>query len=165
VHIVAQTEELESGIEHLTVECTEKGAIRTWWHKRCFDLLAHIGAQQMKRIVFALSLTAVVACLVGSVTARDLDGRYANSPLKPWFDHLASGRGLCCSMADGETVSDPDWDSKNGHYRVRLDGGWIDVPDDALITEPNLFGRTMVWPVRLDGQNIVIRCFMPGSMT
>jgi hypothetical protein len=119
----------------------------------------------MIRIVFGLLLMVVVACFVGSVTARDLDGRFANSPLKPWFDHLASGRGLCCSMADGETVSDPDWESKDGHYRVRLDGGWVEVPDDALITVPNLFGRTMVWPVRFVGQNIVIRCFMPGSMT
>jgi hypothetical protein len=48
---------------------------------------------------------------------------------------------------------------------VRLESVWIDVPDDAVITEPNLFGRTMVWPVRFEGQNIIIRCFMPGSMT
>ncbi len=37
----------------------------------------------MKRIVFGLSLSTAVAYLVGGVTARDLDGRYANSPLKP----------------------------------------------------------------------------------
>jgi hypothetical protein len=55
------------------------------------------------------------------VVARDLDGRYADSPLHDWFNHLASGRGLCCSMADGETIVDPDWESKEGHYRVRLD--------------------------------------------
>jgi len=61
-------------------------------------------------------------------------------------------------------LADPDWESKDGHYRVRLGGKWIDVPDDALITEPNRAGRTMVWPMRFDGQ-ISIRCFMPGSMT
>ena len=83
--------------------------------------------------------------------------------LNEWFNKLASGRGLCCSFADGFAVADPDWDSKNGHYRVRLENNWIDVPDEALITEPNRAGRTMVWPVRFDGQ-IVIRCFMPGSM-
>ena len=83
--------------------------------------------------------------------------------LNEWFNKLASGRGLCCSFADGFAVADPDWDSKNGHYRVRLENKWIDVPDEALITEPNRAGRTMVWPVRFDGQ-IVIRCFMPGSM-
>jgi hypothetical protein len=83
--------------------------------------------------------------------------------LNEWFNRLASGRGLCCSFADGFAVSDVDWESKDGHYRVRLENNWIDVPDDALITEPNRVGRTMVWPLRFDGQ-ILIRCFMPGSM-
>jgi hypothetical protein len=118
----------------------------------------------MKRIVFGLTVSMMFAGFVCGVTARDLDGRYADSPLKPWFDHLASRRGLCCSMADGQVVADPDWESKDGHYRVRLDNQWIDVPDDALITEPNRAGRTMVWPMRIDNQ-ISIRCFMPGSMT
>ena len=118
----------------------------------------------MKRIVFGLSVSMLAASLVGSVAARDLDGRYANSPLKSWFDHLTSGKGLCCSMADGESVADPDWESKQGHYRVRLENNWVDVPDDAVITEPNRAGRTMVWPIRYDGQ-ILVRCFIPGSMT
>ena len=36
----------------------------------------------------------------GPALARD-DGRYTNSPLKEWFDRLASRKGLCCSVADG----------------------------------------------------------------
>jgi hypothetical protein len=64
--------------------------------------------------------------------------------MKAWFDALKSERGPCRSDADGTVVSDVDWDTKDGHYRVRLDGEWIDVPDDALITEPNRAGRTMV---------------------
>jgi hypothetical protein len=95
--------------------------------------------------------------------ARD-DGRYAGSPLKPWFDSLKSGKGPCCSDADGSAVSDVDWESKDGHYRVRLDGVWVDVPEDAVITEPNRVGRTMVWPLR-GYLGVSIRCFMPGSMT
>ena len=55
------------------------------------------------------------------------DGRYANSPLKSWFDRLASGNGLCCSFADGFRVDDVDWDTQGGHYRVRLNGEWIVV--------------------------------------
>ena len=43
-------------------------------------------------------------------------------------------------------MSDVDWDVKDGHYRVRLNDEWVDVPDSALITEPNRAGRTMVWP-------------------
>ena len=96
--------------------------------------------------------------------ARDSDGRYANSPLKQWFDSLRSGKGPCCSDADGSAVSDVDWESKSGHYRVRIDGEWYDVPEDAVITEPNRAGRTMVWPIR-GYQGLSIRCFIPGSMT
>jgi hypothetical protein len=85
--------------------------------------------------------------------------------LNAWFDHLASKNGLCCSNADGTALSDVDWESKDGHYRVRLDNAWVEVPDDAVITEPNRDGRTMVWPMlRIEGDTIRIRCFMPGSM-
>jgi hypothetical protein len=83
--------------------------------------------------------------------------------LNEWFNRLQSGKGLCCSFADGVAVRDVDWESKDGRYRVRLENNWIDVPDDALITEPNRMGRTMVLPLRVEGQ-ILIRCFMPGSM-
>jgi hypothetical protein len=114
---------------------------------------------------FEVSLLAVMlpGLLFGSAAARD-DGRYANSPLKPWFDSLRSGKGPCCSDADGIAIADPDWDSWQGHYRVRLDGEWIVVPDDAVITEPNRAGRTMVWPIK-GAYGITIRCFLPGSMT
>jgi len=116
------------------------------------------------RIASSVALAAAVAVLpIIAVTARD-DGRYANSPLKSWFDSLSSSKGLCCSVADGLVVSDPDWESDRGHYRVHLDGKWIEVPDDAVITEPNRVGRTMVWPVR-GSLGISIRCFMPGTMS
>jgi hypothetical protein len=105
---------------------------------------------------------ASILC-VGAAIARD-DGRYAQSPLKKWFDGLASKRGPCCSDADGFAVSDVDWESKDGRYRVRLEGKWHDVPQDALITEPNRVGRTMIWPIRYPDR-IHIRCFMPGAMT
>jgi hypothetical protein len=97
--------------------------------------------------------------------ARDR-GQFANSSpeLKAWFDGLKSGKGPCCSDADGTAVSDVDWQSANGHYRVRLDGEWVDVPDDAVITGPNRVGRTMVWPLR-GYLGLTIRCFVPGSMT
>ncbi len=117
------------------------------------------------RVPLTLSLVALLSVAAASlVHARDPDGRYANSPLKQWFDSLRSGKGPCCSDADGTAVSDVDWESKDGHYRVRIDGEWIDVPDDAVITEPNRYGRTMVWPIR-GYLGLQIRCFMPGSMT
>jgi len=57
------------------------------------------------------------------------------------------------------SIGNPD-----GHYRVRIEGEWVDVPDEAVISEPNQIGRTMVWPIR-GYMGLTIRCFMPGSMT
>lgn len=107
---------------------------------------------------------------------RDLEGRFVQSPLKPWFDTLKSKRGFCCSDADGNALADTDWESDNGRFRVRIpryhdyqantyseEMIWMDVPPDAVITEPNRAGRTMVWPIYADG--VTIRCFIPGSMS
>jgi hypothetical protein len=122
------------------------------------------------RVVVMLALCALIwSAGIAMAPARDLDGRYAASPLKQWFDSLRSGKGPCCSDADGSAVSDVDWESRDGRYRVRIEGQWWDVPDDAVITEPNRAGVTMVWPVyyrSLGAQvRIEIRCFMPGPMT
>jgi hypothetical protein len=121
----------------------------------------------MRRIALvSVSLLCVSVVNVPSILARD-NGRFAGGDpeIKAWFDKLASQRGPCCSDADGFALSDPDWESREGHYRVRIDSQWIDVPDDAVITVPNRVGRTMVWPIRYPGQVIFIRCFMPGAMT
>src|SRR5215831_16485377 len=123
-------------------------------------------------IVVALGVALVVGGRIAAprmADARDLDGRYAGSPLKEWFDSLRSSKGPCCSDADGTALSDIDWETKDGHYRVRIEGKWWDVPDEAVIREPNRAGRTMVWPVYYGSRNetirVDIRCFMPGTMT
>jgi len=111
-------------------------------------------------------LAGVALCMIALVpnqlSARD-DGRYANSPLKQWFDKLASGKGLCCSFADGVSVEDVDWDTAGGNYRVRLNGQWYTVPDAAVVTEPNKFGPAVVWPYKDMEGATQIRCFMPGT--
>ena len=116
-----------------------------------------------------MSLAALTFCLTtilvpDQLVARD-DGRFANSPLKPWFDRLASEKGLCCSFADGVSVQDVDWETQDGHYRVRIYGQWLVVPDDAVVTEPNRFGSAVVWPYNDRYGNTQIRCFMPGAGT
>lgn len=130
---------------------------------------ASIAGLAMASLVVSLLCAVMVEAM-----ARDVDGRFAGSPLKAWFDGLRSGKGPCCSDADGYSISDVDWESKDGHYRVRIPRAnyeplnkemiWVDVPDDAVITEPNRAGRTMVWPI-WGYQGPSIRCFMPGSMT
>ena len=109
------------------------------------------------------SVAAAMALTMLPALGRDLDGRYKDSALHDWFEHLASGKGLCCSFADGFRVDNVDWDTQDGHYRVRLNGQWIVVPDNAVVTEPNKFGAAVVWPyMGTDGQT-QIRCFLPGT--
>jgi len=113
-----------------------------------------------------LALAVVGLCLNALVPSQLLahdDGRYAGSPLKQWFDQLASGKGLCCSFADGASVQDVDWDTQDGRYRVRLNGEWIVVPDVAVVKEPNRFGPAVVWPYKDATGTTQIRCFIPGS--
>ena len=68
------------------------------------------------------------------------------------------------SAPHAKRVDAADWESKDGHYRVRIDGEWVDVPSEAVVDGPNLAGRTMVWPYYRDGHPRA-RCFMPGSMS
>lgn len=141
--------------------------------------VARIERRNQRRFAYVVILGVVALILLCAVAfARDLDGRYAASPLKGWFDGLKSKKGLCCSFADGAVVEDADWKSQDGHYVVRLpDGNWYDVPDDAVINEPNRAGRTMVWPYTETGMTTEggsspshaytltrIRCFIPGLM-
>jgi hypothetical protein len=113
-------------------------------------------------------LAVLLICLPTLASARN-DGRFpVNDKMHDWFMMLKSNKGPCCADADGSVVMDADWEVTNGHYRVRLDGKWIDVPDDAVVKTPNLYGPTMVWPIRWNGYGgttvLAIRCFMPGVM-
>ena len=118
--------------------------------------------QRLTGFVMTVVALCISAFVPNNLSARD-DGRYANSPLKQWFDHLASGKGLCCSFADGVSIEDIDWDSRDGRYRVRLQGQWVVVPDAALVTEPNRFGPAVVWPYQDANGSTQIRCFLPGA--
>jgi len=118
----------------------------------------------MYKLAVALTALCVTVVVPNHSHARD-DGRFSNSPLKEWFDRLASRNGLCCAFTDGVSVQDVDWDTQDGHYRVRIQGECIGVPDAAVVTEPNRFGPAVVWPFNDRYGNTQIRCFMPGAGT
>jgi hypothetical protein len=118
----------------------------------------------MRRFLIGILFLQSVAALAHDPSRPDLNR---------WFDSLTSGKGPCCAMVDGSTVPDPDWESHNGHYRVRVhrfshpesEMLWVDVPDEAVVKTPNLIGRAMVWPLYTGGTGVTIRCFMPGTFT
>jgi hypothetical protein len=111
----------------------------------------------MLRILIAMYVLALVV----ASHARD-DGRYAKSPLKPWFDSLQNKNGAgCCSDADGVRLDDPEWRCASSEdCEVRLDGKWQRVPPEAILETTNRVGYPIVW--RLPGDT-TIRCFLRGS--
>jgi hypothetical protein len=130
-------------------------------HQISDDAMTEQKFRRVRGIFFSIALSLPFFPVLA--LTRDLDGKYANSPFKQWFDSLASRRGPCCSVADGQSVEDVDWDTKNGQYRVRLDGQWIEVPAEALVTVPNKFGLAVVWPYKDYEGRTQIRCFIPGA--
>lgn len=124
-----------------------------------------------------LLLVVLFVCAATSALTRDR-GQYAQSDpdTKRWFNGLGNQRGgSCCSDADGFKIDDPNWqqvgegeigDGDAVHYRVRIDGAWIDVPDWAVVKGGNRVGYAIVWPVGGgDGVPVRIRCFLPGTLT
>lgn len=112
-------------------------------------------------VAVATTLIGVVIILTSAAMAHDQH----RPELTPWFKELQSKKGeVCCDGTDGTRLGDVDWESNNGKYRVRIEGQWIDVPDDAVVEGPNRAGHTLVWPYK-GYMGTTIRCFMPGSMT
>lgn len=123
------------------------------------------------------------------VLALAISQAYPHDALHPelngWMKTLTNQRkGMCCDGSDALHLRDVDWETQNktglknsyggsfdSHYRVRVPATsiddknmvWVDVDDDALVTEPNKDGSTLVWPT-YGYAGIHITCFMPGTM-
>jgi hypothetical protein len=81
-----------------------------------------------------------------------------------------SGKGLAqhqrqLALAATYFENSRDFLSPDCQYRLRIRDEWFDVRDDAVITEPNRFGKMLVWPIlAYDGSPCQVRSFMPGSL-
>lgn len=114
------------------------------------------------RFYFGVALCSLVALVALLTVAFAHDS--AHPELNDWFMGLRSHSGMpCCDGSDALHIADPDWESHDGHYRVKLDGQWVDVPDQAVVDGPNKDGRALVWPYFIDGKPIGVRCFLPGA--
>lgn len=118
------------------------------------------------KLVLALMLALVA--LPAPLGAKD-QSRYTATPeMHEFFKSLRSrSKANCCDLADGRTLADPDWESKDGKYRVYFDNEWHDVPDSALVDAKNIYGAAVVWLMpdyEHPGKRRVL-CFMPGAMS
>jgi len=105
--------------------------------------------------------------------------------LNNWFLGLHNKLGYsCCDGSEAKSIEDPDWEftpdagqictrpstlnpvqCQATHYRVRMEGKWVAVPDNRVVLDPNRYGQALVWPTYENGHATDIRCFMPGAGT
>lgn len=102
-----------------------------------------------------MALTGLFLC--GAAVAHD----HNHPALNDWFKSLHSKGGAWC--CNGDDAEEAEWDTTGGRYRVRLEGQWIDVPDEAIVEGPNRVGGARVWSMHQDG-GPAVRCFLPGSL-
>lgn len=101
---------------------------------------------------------------------------HSRPDLDQWYKSLTNANGIgCCEDQEAIRVEDADWQSAcvdgECHYQVFLANRWWDVPEWAVVKEPNKVGVTLVWPVYYwnngkpeDGlHDVFIRCFEPGA--
>jgi hypothetical protein len=140
--------------------------------------------KMMRPVPVWLWLLIAVILVLGVCHAPARAHDHSRPELNGWFQSLRSRKGICCDGDEALHLRDIEWETqeKDGsHYRVRIpiDGGayqralqhpndaintmWVDVPDDAVIDEPNRAGVALVWPV-YSALGASIRCFMPGQM-
>ncbi len=116
-------------------------------------------------------LAAALATLVFAAASQACDlGQYSRVPqeIRAWVESLADGKGIpCCATADGTVPDEFTWDIGASHYRVKVYGQWVVVPDGAVIKGSNRLGHALVWiayddPVFETKPILSVRCFLPG---
>jgi hypothetical protein len=100
-------------------------------------------------------------------SARDY-GQYrdVDPATREWVRGLKDKVGQsCCDTAEGYPA-EYEWDMTRERYKVRIEGEWYVVPEEAVIEGPNKLGYATVWTWwsrGLDGRKVYhVRCFLPG---
>lgn len=106
--------------------------------------------------------------LLAATAAYAMDrGQWTDAPLHAWFEKLQSGRGLCCSFADGRTVEGSDWGTGKPDVITMTDmaSGYAFQNVETGRVPPELY-----WVI-IDGEKLFkngadqteIRCFIAGG--
>jgi hypothetical protein len=113
-------------------------------------------------LIFGIVFVTMVMC--SKVFAHDREHPERDG----WMMALQNSAGvLCCSITDTNVVKDVQWDTWRdpkgiSHYKIFVEEGWLQVPDDKVVHEPNKYGVPLAWLYHSDGIPEV-RCFLPGS--
>lgn len=123
----------------------------------------------MRYLMWLWAILIVVQAILWATiaaTARDADGRYANSPLHDWYAEQRNSAGQwCCNEADGHLFY--------GDYRINEDGSVVvnpGTPDEHKIESYKVLKKenkagAPVWWYTENAYGKTTYCFIPGSLT
>lgn len=137
-----------------------------------------------KAVMFGTAFVWLSIAAAFGLASASLAHDHNRPDLDKWFMGLRSKISACCDGSEAVHLADVDWqtqDKPGSHYKVRIPTDfdqyqkalkgqqvptvWVDVPDEALVNEPNEDGQTLVWPMYLQWNAPKVRCFMPGPET
>lgn len=121
------------------------------------------------RIVLVFIIASILmAMVVWGATSIGWTHEHDRPDLDTWFSRLYNKKGGSCCNGEDNRPLEAVWSTEGAdgkqHYRVKIEGKWVDVPDDALVDQPNKYGPALVWYYR-SGDTFLIRCFMPGTLS
>jgi len=112
-----------------------------------------------KGILWFIAVLIVTFILLLIVKAHAHDHNHPE--MNEWLTGLHSkDRTWCCTGNDHDPLD--DWNASGDHYRVKYQGEWYDVPDEAVVGGPNKMNEALLWMNKGIGRSV--RCFMPGTM-
>lgn len=116
-----------------------------------------------KAVLLALAAVTIDLFIFGLARASPPDK--VDPALAPWFKSLrnpALGYS-CCADADGHILRDEDWRIAGNSYQVLINGGWQDVPPEAVIQRADnpTGGAVVFYPPGIDHPPIY--CFLRPS--
>lgn len=98
--------------------------------------------------------------------ARDLDGRYSNSPYKQWFDAQRNGQGTsCCHEGDAHRYDGNYTFNPDGSVTVTVDGKPHVLPGYMVLKGANPTGSAIWWFREWSDGSRTDFCFAPGTLS
>jgi hypothetical protein len=140
------------------------GCVLENWRDRRTDAEASAGILWIVAAFIGVFLLISLVSL-SMASARDLDGRYANSPFHAWFESQYNSVGQwCCNEADGHAYYEDYKVNEDGSVTVTDSGKPVTIEAYKVLKGPNPTGHAVWWYV--DGAyGRTTYCFIPGSMT
>ena len=106
------------------------------------------------------TLIAIALLIANTAAAHDPVNKYTE-----WFVKQYNRQGgLCCSGHDAYYLGEDEWKTGRKNYSILLNGQWIDVDDNKVLSKgggPNPTGKAIVW-YDVTEYGITVRCFTTG---